>query len=120
MENDQQPTDDSATMTPERGNQVASFAAYLTQQMLDAITSDDNVLRWEDVVLAAAMACRAIGQVGTIMAAKETGKEHDQEETDQRIAAILARAHAIKMVAVKVNDIQEAGAYMDGVANGFH
>jgi thiamine kinase-like enzyme len=119
MKNDQQPPDDETTISA-RGDLVSAFAGYLTQHMLDAITADDNNLRWEEVVLAAAMACRAIGHVATIMTAKETGKEPDQQATDQRIAAIMAKAHNIKLVAMRVNSMDEADAYMDGVAKGFH
>jgi hypothetical protein len=120
MENDQQPTDDATTMSAEQGNQVASFAAYLTQQMIGAIQADDNVLGWEDVVLAAAMACRAVGNVAVIMDAKEAGKEPDQQEADQRIAAILAKAHKVKLVTMQVANMEEADAYMDGLDKGFH
>jgi nitroreductase len=121
MENDQQPTDDNATtMTAERGNHVASFAAYLTQQMVAAVNADDNVLEWEDVVFSAAMACRAIGQLAAVLTAKETGKEPDQQEADRRIAAILARAHNIKLVAMQVDNMAEAEAYIDGIDKGFH
>jgi hypothetical protein len=114
------PGDFTAEERKARTELIASFATFLTQQMVEAIGGTD--LRWSDTVYSAAMAITAVGEMALVLSQHQKGGGDvlTTESVSAHIDALIDKARKTKVHAIKMDSMEEMDAFMAGQEKGLH